>query len=360
MWNRLELPRGHAHTAVLLTRRFNINSLRAIVRPPRATLLAAGLALVGIGGVLAVTGVTDGGPAYLAVPCASSAAATLANTLGDVGTRIYDSERTRNGSAAVAIRSVTSSLALARAVAASDPVAARAAVTSIVFNHLHIVRLRVTHDGRVLSDVGGPFVLAPISGEIRLHGRLVGRYVLSIQDDVGYVKLAGRLAGLQVVMRSGGRQIVSSLSPAPGSIPRQGTLTFGGLTYVTHTIDAVAFPSGPLQIYLLARRPSPPFTSRTCFQIKVAALGNVGVYVSRRFVLSDSSYGSYILVTQGLTHALVFVRNGSRQLAGSVRPAPALLPDSGMVRFRGLSYGVFSFSTHAAGSRQIHITLLVR
>ena len=345
---------------MLLTRGFNINSLRTIVRPSRTTLLAVGLTLVGIGGVLAVSGVTDGGPAHLAVPCASSADGTLADTLGGVGARIYDSERTRNGSAAVAIRSVTSSSALARAVSAGDPGAARAAVTSIVFNHLHIVRLRVIHDGRVLSDVGGPFVLAPISGNLRLHGRLVGRYVLSIQDDVGYVKLAGRLAGLQVVMRSGGHQVMSSLSPTPRSIPRQGPLTFGGVTYVTHTIDAATFLGGPLQIYLLARRPSPPFASRTCFQIKVAALGNVGVYVSRRFVLSNSSYGSYISVAQGLTHALVFVRDGSRQLAGSVRSAPAFLPDSGTVSFRSLPYGVFSFPTHAAGNRPIRITLLVR
>ena len=36
---------------------FNINSLRAIVRPSRTALLAAGLALVGLGGVLAVTSV---------------------------------------------------------------------------------------------------------------------------------------------------------------------------------------------------------------------------------------------------------------------------------------------------------------
>jgi hypothetical protein len=313
-----------------------------------------------VGGALAINAGTHGGPAQPMVPCASAADATLADTLGGVGARIYDSEHARNGSAAVAIRSVTSSSTLARAVAAGDPVAARAAVTSIVFNHLHIVRLRVIHDGRVLSDVGGPFVLAPISGNLRLHGRLVGRYVLSIQDDIGYVKLAGRLAGLEVVMRSGGRQVMSNLSPAPASIPRHGTLTFGGVTYVTHTINATAFPSGHLQIYLLARRPSTPFASRTCFQIKVATLGNVGVYVSRRFVLSNSSYGSYISVTQGLTHALVFVRDGSRPLAGSVRPAPALLPDSGTVRFRSLSYGVFSFPTHAAGNRPIRITLLVR
>jgi hypothetical protein len=105
-------------------------------------LLAAGLALVGIGGVITVRGVTDGGSAHLPVPCASSADATLADTLGGVGARIYDSERARHGSAAVAIRSVTSSSVLAHAVAAGDPVAARPAVTRIVLNHLHIVRLR--------------------------------------------------------------------------------------------------------------------------------------------------------------------------------------------------------------------------
>ena len=323
-------------------------------------MLATALALVGVGGVLAVSANTDRGPAPVTVPCASAADGILADALSGAGARIYDSERARNGSAAVAIRSVTSSSALAHAVAAGNPVAARAAVTSIVFNHLHIVRLRVIHDGRVLSDVGGQFVLAPIGGEIRLHGRLVGRYVLSIQDDVGYVKLAGRLAGLQVVMHSGGHQVMSSLSPAPGSIPRQGTLTFGGVTYVIRTIDAVAFPSGALQIYLLARQPGPPFASRTCFQVKVAALGNVGVYVSRRFVLSNSSYGSYVSVTHGLTNALVFVRDGSRQLAGSVRRAPAPLPDSGTVTFHGLPYGVFSFPAHAAGAHPIRIFLLVR
>jgi hypothetical protein len=331
-----------------------------MVRPLRIALLVAGSALVGISGALAVDAGTHGGPRQPTVPCAGSADTTLADTLGGVGARIYDSERTRNGSAAIAIRSVTSSSTLARAVAAGDPVAARAAVTGIVFNHLHIVRLRVIHDGRVLSDVGGPFVLAPISGNLRLHGRLVGRYVLSIQDDLGYLKLAGRLAGLKVVMRSGGRQVMSSLNPAPASIPRQGPLTFGGVAYVTHTLDAVAFPSGPLQIYLLARRPSPPFVTRTCFQVKVAALGNVGVYVSRRFVLSNSSYGSYVSVTHDLTHALVLVRDGSRQLAGSVRSAPALLPDSGTVTYRGKSYGVFSFPAHASGGHPIRIFLLVR
>jgi len=292
--------------------------------------------------------------------CAGSAENTLSNTLGEVGERLYHGELSRTGSVATAIASVTSSTTLARALAAGDPVAAQAAVTGIVYNHLHIVRLRVIHNGRVLSDVGGPFVLAPLEGNIRLNGRVVGRYILSIQDDLGYLLLSGRLAGMQVVMRAGGRQFMSSLRPAPPPIPEHGTLTLGGVAYVTHTIDATAFPSGPLQIHLLIPLPSQPFGSRTCFQIKVAALGEVALRVSRRYVFSPSTYGAYVTVAKGLTGTPVLIREGARQLAGSVRSAPRRLPGSGTVSFHGQTYGVFSFPIHAAGGRAARVFLLVR
>jgi len=60
------------------------------------------------------------------------------------------------------------------------------------------VRLRVLAGGQLLSDVGGPFVLAPVSAPLapaRAHDR---RFVLSIQDDLGYRLLAQRLAGSDV------------------------------------------------------------------------------------------------------------------------------------------------------------------
>ena len=62
------------------------------------------------------------------------------------------------------------------------------------------MRLRVSAGGRLLSDVGGPYVLAPVSAPLRLDGRKIGSIVLSIQDDEGYKRLAGRLAGLDVLM----------------------------------------------------------------------------------------------------------------------------------------------------------------
>jgi hypothetical protein len=336
----------------------------------RASLVVGVLALAGVIGALAANGDPDGGesPRALATaaraskaPCGNSADNVLSQTLGEVGTRLYHGELRRTGAVAVAIASVTHSSALARAVAAGEPVATRAAVTNIVYNHLHIVRLRVTHNGQVLSDVGGPFVLAPLGGNLRLHGRVVGHYVLSIQDDLGYLLLSRRLGDMRVVLRTGGRQIMSSLQGAPRSLPAQGTLTVGGVRYVTHEINATAFPSGPLQIYLLA--PQPPAalaSSRTCHQIKVAILGNVAAHIAQRIALSPSTYRGYLSVARDLTGGAVLIRAGARQLAASVRSAPRHLPNSGMVSFHGQSYGVFSFATHTTAGLPIRIFLLVR
>jgi hypothetical protein len=337
--------------------------------PLRAALVLAVLLIAGVGGALAATDDSDvqrfgrgalTGAASSKGACAGSTDATLSQTLGEIGTRLYHGELSRTGAVATAIASVTHSSALARAVAAGEPVATRAAVTGIVYNHLHIVRLRVIRNGRVLSDVGGPFVLAPLGGDIRLHGRVVGRYLLSIQDDLGYLLLSGRLGGMQVVLRSGGRQIMSSLRPAPVSLPAQGTATVGGTTYVTHEINATAFPSGPLQIYLLAPQPPPSLGSRTCLEIKMAALGNVGMHIAQRLALSPTDYRAYISVARDLTGAVVLIRAGSHQLASSVRSAPRHVPDEGTVRFQGGNYGVFSFPWHSSAGGPVRIFLLVR
>jgi hypothetical protein len=336
----------------------------------RTSLVVSVLVLAGVAGVLAANGDPDGGESHTGVlsiaarasraSCGNSVDNVLSQTLGEVGTRLYRGELIRSGAVATAIASVTHSAALARAVAAGEPVATRAAVRSIVYNHLHIVRLRVIHNGQVLSDIGGPFVLAPLGGNLRLNGRVVGRYLLSIQDDLGYLLLSGRLGDMQVVMRAGGRQIMSSLQPAPQSLPAQGTLTVGGVTYVTHEINATAFPSGPLQIYLLAPQPPAALASSTCFQIKVATLGNVAAHIAQRFALSPSTYRAYLSVARDLTGGAVLIHAGTRQLAASVRSAPRRLPVSGTVSFHGQSYGVFSFATHTAAGLPIRIFLLVR
>jgi hypothetical protein len=103
--------------------------------------------------------------------------------------------------------------------------------------HLHVVRIRATDaSGRLIDDVGGPYVLAPASAAVRLDGRRVGTVTLSIQDDTGYIKLMRRFTGAAVELRAAN-------GPVPGSTrPRGHVFSFA----------ATAFPSGPLRISLSA------------------------------------------------------------------------------------------------------------
>ena len=126
------------------------------------------------------------------------------------------------------------------------------------------MRLRVSAGGQLLSDVGGPYVLAPrerpaASG--RTHDR---QLVLSIQDDEGYLRLARRLAGLDVLMYMNPTHpqlVKNSLGPAPGpalgTVPASGAFRYGGRAFRVFTVHAEAFPSGPLTIRVLVPIPYP-------------------------------------------------------------------------------------------------------
>jgi hypothetical protein len=188
--------------------------------------------------------------------CGASGEDTVVNTLTRVANLIYEGElgsRTH-----VQISRVQRDGALLSAVAQNDPLAIEAAIKALL-NH-HVVRLRVSARGRLLSDVGGPFVLAPVTAPLRLHGRRIGSFVLSIQDDEGYLRLAKRLAGLKVLMymepHPGTPQLVkNSLGPNPGQVPTKGRYSYKGQSFRVLTIEAEAFPSGPLHIRVLVPIP---------------------------------------------------------------------------------------------------------
>jgi hypothetical protein len=183
----------------------------------------------------------------LAPLCGKTAQDTLVNTLSRVARLIYTSEA--GAHALVQVRRVQHYQPLLRAVAARDELATRLAVEHLL--HEHVVRLRVSAGGRLLSDVGGPYVLAPVHAPLRLNGRPIGDIELSIQDDEGYKRLAGRLAGLNVLMYMGSQLVKNSLGPAPGKVPASGTYHYRGRTFGVYTLHAQAFPSGPLRIVVL-------------------------------------------------------------------------------------------------------------
>jgi hypothetical protein len=179
--------------------------------------------------------------------CGKTSQDTLVNTLSRVARLIYAGEGGRH--AFTQVHRVQHDQQLLRAVAARDPAATRQAIEHLL--HEHVVRLRVSAGGRLLSDVGGPYVLAPVHAPLHLNGRQIGNVELSIQDDEGYKRLAGRLAGLNVLMYMGSRLVKNSLGPAPGTVPSSGTYHYRGHTFRVFTLHAKAFPSGPLRIAVL-------------------------------------------------------------------------------------------------------------
>jgi hypothetical protein len=289
-------------------------------------------------------------------PCGAGAAEVLATTAGTVAERVYAAE-VKSSEVLSDKRQIEGDGPLLRAMAAGDSAAIKAAVHTLVYSHTHIVRLRVSRGSVLLADDGGPYILAPVAGRLRAHGKEVGHFVFSVQDDLGYVKLETRFIGAPLVLRtdSGNVPVEGLLSPGPDSIPDRGPVVYRGTEYAAYSFKAEAYPSGRLRISLLLAPPS-GLTVKTCGQIKAGELGLVAQRISRRFTLSQSAYPSYVKLVHTMTHALVYIRSGSRTLAGSSHDTPSKLPDAGAVRFHGVSYEATSFTAPApGGSVRVHV-----
>jgi hypothetical protein len=284
-------------------------------------------------------------PVPLASPdCGPAAPEVLAHAAGQVARRIYEGElsgtETRSDQ-----RQVEGYAPLLNAVAGGESAAIKSAVTTLVYSHTHIVRLRITRGSAVLADVGGPYIIAPVSGSLRLRGRTIAHYVLSVQDDLGYVKLVTRFLGVPLLMRAGTSPlpVEGLLSPGPSRVPAHGPVTYGHVLYEAYSFAARSFPGGPLRISLLVPAGS-SLSAKTCAEIESTELGRAAQLISRRFTLSPASFDTYIKLVRTLTGGLLYIRSGSRQLAGSTAPGPRSLPDSGSVRYRRAVYDVYSFT----------------
>ncbi len=192
--------------------------------------------------------------ASVAAVCAkrgATSAQAQATTYGLVAERVYYAEH-EGSKAELLLRYAERSRPFREAVLAGSAQATRAAIIGFFRSHLHIVRVRVIRGGKLLLDVGGPHVLAPIPGVIRnARGQVAAHFLMAIQDDLGFQILAHAFTGAQVVMREGTRQVMGSLSPGPTTIPNRGRIVYRGVPYQAYSFMAEAFPSGPLRISLL-------------------------------------------------------------------------------------------------------------
>jgi hypothetical protein len=291
-------------------------------------------------------------------PCAAGTARTVLAVDGMVAERIYRQEL--EGPATVRDqRQVESYEPLSRALAEGNRRALRGAVVALVYSHTHIVRLRVSQHGKLLADVGGPYIIAPVRGQLSFHGRHVGSYALSVQDDLGYVGLETRLIGIPVALFAGGSRLPIEGTMRTGStaLPDHGAVTIRGHSFTTYAFAARAYPSGTLRIVLL--RPHRPDSTSSCAGVRVAETSRIGRAIWQRFVLDRSPVSGFVEFTRAHTGALAYVRAGRRQLAGSSQPGPRTLPASGSIRYRGVTYGVSSFASTSPSTGAVRVYQLV-
>jgi hypothetical protein len=190
-------------------------------------------------------------PVPPASACGRTDAETTATTIGAVAVRIYRAEQSGPRARAV-VRDFERSRPFQEAVASNNTPATEAAIVAFFKTRLHVVRVRATLGGKLVADVGGPHVLAPAGGKVRdAQGRVVGSFLLSVQDDQGYLILAHRFTGAQVLLRQGSEQIMGNLAPGPARMPDRGEVRYGGVHYQAYSFIAQAFPSGALRVSLL-------------------------------------------------------------------------------------------------------------
>ena len=297
--------------------------------------------------------------AHAPAGCGAQAPETLAQAAGLVATRIYDGE-VSSSEVRSDKREVEASAPLRSALEGGEPAAIEAAVKGLVYSGTHIVRLRVTKGSTLLADVGGPYILAPVAGVLQAHGRVIAHYELSVQDDLGYVKLETRFIGAPLVLRVGAHNVpVQGLvTPAPASIPEHGPVHYRHVAYQAFSFSADAYPSGSLRISLLVPLPG-GIAEESCAVVRSDELGLVAQRISKQFPLSPGDFSTYVKLTQGDTGALLYIRSGANQLAGSTAQGPPKLPDAGSVRFRGARYEVFSFEAPSSVG-QVRVYDLVR
>jgi hypothetical protein len=190
-------------------------------------------------------------PVPPASTCAPTPAETAIDAIGQTAKRIYRQEQS-GAATRVVVGDFENSRPFQEAVATDNPIATRAAIVKFFEGTLHVVRVRATLGEKLVADVGGAHVLAPIRGDVRnAHGRVVGHFLLSVQDDLGYVILAQRFAGAQAFLYEDKQLLLGSASPAPLSIPKHGEMLFNGVLYHAYSFTAEAFPKGPLEVSLL-------------------------------------------------------------------------------------------------------------
>jgi hypothetical protein len=318
---------------------------RLTSRGVAAAALAVAAAAAVAGAVAALAGPGTATTKVAVAACGAAAQATVAAVDATAADRIYGNELAGT-EVSFDVAQIVGAADLLAGVSADNRVATVAAVKRIVYHPAwHIVRLRALDaSGRILADVGGPYVIAPVAGVLRSHGRAVGSFVMSVQDDVGYTKLETRFVGNPVAVYVASKLVAERYAAFPAAAPRGPAVKLGGVSYLALNETYKAFPADTLTVVILVAMPGSSQQREPCAAVRAGEFGRIAEIFAKLAVSLPQHYPGFAETVQIYTGADVFVREGSRQLAAVGGPGPATLPTSGTVSYQGRSWLVFSFS----------------
>jgi hypothetical protein len=124
-----------------------------------------------------------------------------------------------------------------------------------VWYHRHVSRMRILQGSRVLVEVGVPFVVAPVQMTLRgPDGQGLGTLQVSIQDEIGFVRLIHRYHPVDVVVRGRRGQVETSLPAAARvRLPPNGTVTIAGQRYHVGSFRDMAWNHEPVTVSILMK-----------------------------------------------------------------------------------------------------------
>jgi hypothetical protein len=308
----------------------------------------AALRVIVVGVLLAAVALSVAGSpasADTAAPCGVSTLATLMTVDSKVANNIDGGELSGHETQ-VDLRHVKGAADLLSAVAAGNRAATAKAVSRIVYHHFwHIVRLQALDaSGRILADVGGPYVIAPVRGTLSLGGRVIGSFVMSVQDDMGFAKLERHAIGDPIGIYVNGRLAVELGGYFPFRQPAGPQVSLAGTSYAALALTYNAFPSGTLSAVIAVPLPTATLSAEPCMAVVVGEIGRVAERIAARFNPLASSYAGFVETCHADTGAIVVVRIGLRAIGGSNGPGPPILPLSGTVSYLAKNWSVYSFA----------------
>jgi hypothetical protein len=230
----------------------------------RGTVALSVAAMIsGCGAVAAATQTPAPKPAppTTTTPARSPAASTRAAAVSPMTTvarRQYSSE-IHGGAAFGALHRVGRDPVLLRTLQSGNVSATRAYVQrefQAVWYHFHVSRMRILQGSRVVVETGVPFVVAPV--QMTLHGpggRTLGTLQVSIQDEIGFVRLMHRHHPVEVVVRGQLPGHVRSSLPAATQVklPSSGSVTIAGQRYQVSSFHEKAWDNELVTISILQK-----------------------------------------------------------------------------------------------------------